>query len=183
MEARQSQGGGDRGGLLTLFSIPPLGKCATSAPEYQCSVIFCTVARCRFYCSSLYIHHGIQWWAWLLLRCSRNMICSTSLLLLHWLHAIQMCEDTVTLWQRRRTLERHSWACTVMILPTVTGVSPHAAQVSKVAATSTAPHTVKDTQHTSQFAQSTMEWKHTAQCTTAVERWERVGGPWEGSKG
>ena len=44
-----------------------------------------------------------------------------------------------------------------MIQPTVTGVSPHAAQVSKVAATSTAPHTVKDTQHTSQFAQSTME--------------------------
>ena len=41
--------------------------------------------------------------------CSRNMICSTSLLLLHWLHAIQMCEDTVTLWQRRCTLER--WSC------------------------------------------------------------------------
>ena len=68
-----------------------------------------------------------------------------------------MCEDTVTLWQRRCTLESHSWACTAMIQPTVTGVSPHAAQVSKVAATSTAPHTVKDTQHTSQFAQSTME--------------------------
>ena len=76
-----------------------------------------------------------------------------------------MCEDTVTLWQRRCT---HSGACTAMIQPTVTGVSPHAAQVSKVAATSTAPHTVKDTQHTSQFAQSTMEWKHTAQCIREV---------------
>ena len=59
-----------------------------------------------------------------------------------------------------------------MILNTVTGVSPHAAQVSKVAATSTAPHTVKDTQRPNQ----TIKIKETIATPKQPELWIAGGG-------